>query len=84
MATKRQGTTKKGRPAIDEKGFADLAEKIAAVLTHPACPQYIYDGLVDGLNECVSRTEINHHPGYIAAILIEHAKDRVEKKGGAR
>jgi hypothetical protein len=61
-------------PQVNEKSIEDLAEKIAAVLSHPACPPLIYDELTSAINECVSSIEINHYPGYLAAILIEHAK----------
>jgi hypothetical protein len=72
MTTKK--TTKKParKSTPDYKG---LAEAIAAVLSHPDTPGEIYDNLIDGINECVSRREVNHHPGYIEAILIEHGKE---------
>ena len=59
---------------VDERAIADLAEKISAVLMHPALPEHVYNRIVDGLNECDTTTAVHSHVGYVKAILIEHAK----------
>jgi hypothetical protein len=71
--TKKQGA--ESTPAeVNEIELENLAVLIAGVLSHPACPPEIYDHLIYGINECVSSATVNHHPGYLKAILIENAK----------
>ena len=78
--TKKKGNTK-GAQGERPESRPDLAELLAAVLSHPNVPERVYDLLTDALNELWDDVELYEDPRTVRALLDHHAKRRA-KRGG--
>ena len=58
-----------------------LAMDLAQVLKSPACPQLLYDEIIDALNEIQSRNDV-YNVDFLLGILLSKPR-QAEQKGSA-
>jgi hypothetical protein len=74
--TKKKPTTK--RPT---RSKPDLPELLAAVLSHPDLPHFMWDAITDALSEQGMSTDIYENPDVLRLVFFGESKP---KRGGAR
>ncbi len=78
-------STKKTTSSAPRRASAtnpDLADLLAAVLTHPDLPNHLWERIIDAVTEFNCNVTVYHDPAVLRAVIAYNTRRR--SKGGVR